>query len=109
MIVNGTNLPNPVQINTGATNDNGNMLNQHLHNVPLPNVENRQPTGIAPPADIARPTGLAPQHNVVPALYVHNAIIGDQIRPPALPMGQDGPRPVVEAMVASNPLQVPQR
>lgn len=75
MIVNETNLPNPVQINLGGNNDNGSMLKQHLQNMPLPNVENVQPTGIAPPVHVARLASLAPQHNVVHVLYVPNAVI----------------------------------
>lgn len=53
----------------------------------LPNVENIQPTALAPLVDNVRPIGIMPQFYVAPAPYRLNVVIDNQVRPPSPPRG----------------------
>lgn len=76
--------------------------------MPLPNVENVQPVGLAPLVNNVRPIGIVTLFNIAPALCMPNTIINNQGRPPSPPRGQDGQRLAVEVMVMPNPMYAPQ-
>lgn len=108
MPISGGNLPNPLQVNIGG-NSNGNLANQNTQqNMPLPNLENIQPIRPIPPdVDNEMPVGIVHQLNLAHAPYRPNIVIDDQGRPPSSPRGQDGERPLAEAMVVFNLACVP--